>query len=136
MNGLMTVPVAGDDYLTTEFNWLASQSGQSPVVANPSDKTARMMRNGRDLANYVHTDPNAGLFMSSYNAGIFLFENDAPLNPGSPYRAVGLGGYAKQSPFGTFGVLFFLGLIGEAATRAFKAAWHTKCPSGNYRIDL
>jgi len=84
MNGLMTVPVAGDDYLTTEFNWLASQSGQSPVVANPSDKTARMMRNGRDLANYVHTDPNAGLFMSSYNAGIFLFENDAPLNPGSP----------------------------------------------------
>jgi hypothetical protein len=86
MNGLMTVPVFGDDYLTTEFNWLASQNGQSPVVANPSDKTARIMRNGRDLANYVHTDPDAGLFMSSYNAGIFLFENDAPLNPGSPYR--------------------------------------------------
>jgi hypothetical protein len=51
--------------------------------------------------------------MSSYNAGIFLFENDAPLNPGNPYRAVGLGGYAKQSPFGTFGVPFFLGLIGK-----------------------
>jgi membrane-associated phospholipid phosphatase len=130
MNGLMTVPVAGDDYLTTEVNWLASQNGQSPVAANPSDKTARLMRNGRDLANYVHTDPNGGLFMSFYNAGIFLFEQHALLqkqnkpsllNPGHPYLQ-----YTKQDPFGTFGVPFFLGLIGEAAVRAFKAAWYAK----------
>ncbi len=130
MNGFMTVPNAGDDYLTTEDTWLANQNGQSPVVANPSDKTARMMRNGRDLANYVHTDPNAGLFMSAYNAGVFLFEqNDllqkqnkpSLLNPGNPYLR-----YNTQDPFGTFGVPFFLGLIGEAAVRAFKAAWYAK----------
>jgi membrane-associated phospholipid phosphatase len=126
MNGLMTVAAAGADYLTTRATWLDSQNGKSPVKAADPDLTPRAIRNGRDLATYVHTDPNAGLFMSSYNAGIFLFENDAPLNPGNPYRAVGLGGYAKQSPFGTFGVPFFLGLIGEAATRAFKAAWYAK----------
>jgi membrane-associated phospholipid phosphatase len=126
MNGLMTVAAAGADYLITRNDWLDSQNGKTPVKAADPDPTPRAIRNGRDLATYVHTDPNAGLFMSSYNAGIFLFENDAPLNPGNPYRAVGLGGYAKQSPFGTFGMPFFLGLIGEAATRAFKAAWYAK----------
>ena len=125
MNGLMSVAAAGTDYLTKQGEWLANQRGISPLPGNPPDPTPRAIRNGRDLATYVHTDPNAGLFMSFYNAGIFLFENGAPLNPGNPYRA-GLGGYTKQSPFGTFGVPFFLGLIGEAATRAFKAAWYAK----------
>src|SRR6266851_3605019 len=125
MNGLISVALPGDDYLTTEAKWLANQSGQPPSEVNQIDQKPRAIRNGRDLATYVHTDPNAGLFMSFYNAGIFLFENGAPLNPGNPYRAAG-GGYTKQSPFGTFGVPFFLGLIGEAATRAFKAAWYAK----------
>ena len=126
MNGVMSVAAAGTDYLVDQPGWLANQRGISPPPGDPPDPTPRAIRNGRDLATYVHTDPNAGLFMSFYNAGIFLFENGAPLNRGNPYRAVELGGYTKQSPFGTFGVPFFLGLIGEAATRAFKAAWYAK----------
>ncbi len=130
MNGLTTVPLPGDDYLTTADSWLASQRGQGPFGANQLDPEPRAIRNGRDLANYVHTDPNAGLFMSFYNAGIFLFEQDtllqnqnkaSLLNPGNPYLQ-----YKNQNPFGTFGVPFFLGLIGEAAMRAFKAAWYAK----------
>jgi membrane-associated phospholipid phosphatase len=120
MNGLMTVAKAGIDYLTDVDSWLKNQNGTS-FAGNPPDSTPQSVRNGRDLATYVHTDPNAGLFMSFYNAGIFLFENGTPLNPGNPYRD-----YDKQSPFGTFGVPFFLGLIGEAAARAFKAAWYAK----------
>lgn len=120
MNGLITVAKAGKDYLTDSATWLKNQSGTS-LAGDAPDPTPQSIRNGRDLASYVHTDPNAGLFMSFYNAGIFLFENGAPLNEGNPYR-----GYAKQSPFGTFGVPFFLGLIGEAAARAFKAAWYAK----------
>jgi hypothetical protein len=121
MNGLTTVPLPGDDYLTTADRWLASQKGQGPFGANQLDPEPRAIRNGRDLANYVHTDPNAGLFMSFYNAGIFLFEQNALLqnqnkasllNPGNPYLQ-----YKNQDPFGTFGVPFFLGLIGEAATQ-------------------
>jgi len=70
---------------------------------------------------FVHNDPMAGLFMSFYNAGLLLFEKGAPLNPGNPYR-----NYKKQAAFGTFGVPFFLGLMGEVATRAFKAVWYAK----------
>ncbi len=121
MNGLMTVAQAGIDYLTDVNSWLKNQRGKTPSAVDAPDSTPQSVRNGRDLATYVHTDPNAGLFMSFYNAGIFLFENGAPPNPGNPYRD-----YDKQSPFGTFGVPFFLGLIGEAATRAFKAAWYAK----------
>jgi membrane-associated phospholipid phosphatase len=130
MDGLTTVPLPGDDYLTTADRWLASQKGQGPFGANQLDPEPRAIRNGRDLANYVHTDPNAGLFMSFYNAGIFLFEQNALLqnqnkasllNPGNPYLQ-----YKNQDPFGTFGVPFFLGLIGEAAMRAFIAAWYAK----------
>jgi len=121
MSGLMKVPVKGDDYLTTEQKWLDSQNGVSPAETNQFDPTPRFIRNGRDLSHYVHSDPNAGLFMSFYNAGIFLFQNGAPLNPGNPYID-----YNKQSPFATFYVPFFLGLIGEATTRAFKAAWYAK----------
>ena len=120
MNGLMSVAKAGIDYLTDINSWLNNQNGTS-FAGDPPDSTPQSVRNGRDLATYVHTDPNAGLFMSFYNAGIFLFENSAPLNLGNPYRD-----YDKQSPFGTFGVPFFLGLIGEAAARAFKAAWYAK----------
>jgi hypothetical protein len=120
MNGLMTVAAAGKDYLFKVKDWLENQSGTVSTVVT-SDRTPQSVRNGRDLATYVHTDPNAGLFMSFYNAGIFLFENGAPANPGNPYR-----GYHKQSPFGTFGVPYFLGLIGETAARAFKVAWYAK----------
>ncbi len=120
MSGLMTVAQAGIDYLTDVNSWLKNQSG-TPSAGDPPDSMPQSVRNGRDLATYVHTDPNAGLFMSAYNAGIFLYENGAPPNKGNPYP-----GYKKQSPFGTFGVPFFLGLIGEAAARAFKAAWYAK----------
>src|SRR6266446_1725438 len=120
MSGLMTVAQAGIDYLTDVNSWLKNQSG-TPSAGDPPDSMTQSVRNGRDLATYVHTDPNAGLFMSAYNAGIFLYENGAPPNKGNPYP-----GYKKQSPFGTFGVPFFLGLIGEAAARAFKAAWYAK----------
>jgi membrane-associated phospholipid phosphatase len=128
ISGLMSVAVSGVDYLATEARWLASQNGQGRFGANQVDGTLRCVRNGRDLASYVHTDPNAGLFMSFYNAGIFLFEQNALLqgassllNPGNPYLH-----YSTQDPFGTFGVPFFLGLIGEVAARAFKAAWYAK----------
>jgi hypothetical protein len=92
-----------------------------PFAQNEVDPVPRYIRNGRDYAMFVHADPLGGLFMSFYNAGMLLFQNGAPLNPGNPYRD-----YKKQSSFGTFGVPFFLGMMGEVAVRAFKAAWCAK----------
>jgi membrane-associated phospholipid phosphatase len=121
MSGQMSMYVPGIDYMTTPAGWLAVQNGQGPFGSNQVDPQPRFIRNGRDYCMYVHTDPNAGLFISFYNAGIWLFANSAPLNPGNPYRY-----YQKQFGFGTFGFPFFLGMIGECSRRAFEATWYQK----------
>jgi hypothetical protein len=122
MDGRMSMYVPQLDYMTDQTSWLNVQNGQGPFGQNTVDlNQTRYIRNGRDYAMFVHTDPLAGLFMTFYNAGMLLFEKGAPLNPGNPY-----GGYKKQAPFGTFGIPFFLGMIGEVATRAFKAVWYAK----------
>jgi membrane-associated phospholipid phosphatase len=121
MSGQMSMYVPGIDYMTTQPAWLAVQNGQGPFGENTIDPQPRFIRNGRDYAMYVHTDPNAGLFISFYNAAIWLFQSGAPLNPGNPYR-----NYKKQFGFGTFGVPFFTAMIGECSRRAFEAAWYQK----------
>jgi hypothetical protein len=76
------------------------------------------VRNGRDLAAYVHTDQ---AFEAFYNAGIWLGANGALANPGNPYLKL-----TKQSGFVTFGGPHFLCLLAEAAARALKAVWYAK----------
>ena len=126
MNGRMSMYIPNIDYMTDQASWLRVQNGQGPFGQNTVDPEPRYIRNGRDYAMFVHNDPLAGLFMTFYNAGIVLFEKGAPLNPGNPYRAAAEGGYTKQAAFATFGVPFFLGMMGEVATRAFKAVWYAK----------
>jgi hypothetical protein len=121
MDGRMSMYVPDLDYMTDQTSWLKVQNGEGPFGANTIDTFPRYIRNGRDYAMFVHTDPLAGLFISFYNAGMLLFEKGAPLNPGNPYL-----GYKKQAAFATFGVPFFLGMMGEVATRAFKAVWYAK----------
>jgi membrane-associated phospholipid phosphatase len=120
MNGTMGMYTPGRDYMTSIESWLAVQNGQGPFAPNTMDAT-RFTCTGRDLCVYVHADPSAGLMISFYNAGIWLFEQNAPLNPGNPYTK-----YAQQAGFATFGVPHFLCLLGEAKQRACKAAWYSK----------
>ena len=120
MNGTMGMYTPRLDYMTDQPSWLAVQNGQGPFAQNTID-TTRFTCTGRDLCVYVHADPSAGLLISFYNAGIWLFEQNAPLNPGNPYTK-----YTKQAGFATFGVPHFLCLLGEAKQRACKAAWYSK----------
>jgi hypothetical protein len=120
MSGTMGMYTPGVDYMTDQASWLAVQNGQGPFATNQVE-TVRFTCTGRDLCVYVHTDPNAGLLISFYNAGIWLFQQGAPLNPGNPYTR-----YKTQAGFATFGVPHFLGLLGEAKQRACKAAWYAK----------
>jgi hypothetical protein len=99
----MSMYAAGIDYMTDQISWLKVQNGQGPFASNMVDPVPRYIRNGRDFAMFVHTDPLAGLFISFYNAGMVLAQNGAPANSGNPYLA-----YEKQDPFGTFGLPFFL----------------------------
>jgi hypothetical protein len=117
----MSMFVPGIDYMTDEASWLAVQNGQGPFPQNKVDPVPRYIRNGRDCAMFVHIDVLGGTYMSFYNAGMVLFQNGTPLNPGNPYRD-----YKKQSGAGTFGAPFFLGMMGEVAVRAFKASFYVK----------
>jgi membrane-associated phospholipid phosphatase len=121
MSGKMSMYVPGVDYMIDQESWLKVQNGAGPFDANQVDPASRYIRNGRDFAMFVHTDPLGGLFMSFYNAGMVLAQNGAPLNPGNPYRR-----YKNLDAFGTFGLPFFFSMMGEATVRALKAAWYAK----------
>lgn len=118
MSGQISTYAANVDYLTTPSTWLAARNGQGPFTKNSPDLQPRFVRNGRDLAAYVHTDQ---AFEAFYNAGIWLGANGAPTNPGNPYLKL-----TKQSGFVTFGGPHFMCLLAEAAGRALKAVWYAK----------
>jgi hypothetical protein len=71
MDGTMSMYVPSLDYLTDPVSWLKVQNGQGPFGQNTVDPQPRHIRNGRDFAMYVHSDPTGGLFMSFYYFGWF-----------------------------------------------------------------
>lgn len=107
----------GSDQMTTFTEWLNVQNGLS-AGPNQLDSTRRYIRNGRDLAGYVHVDV---LFQAYFNACLILVGMNAPLNPGNPYNSS-----RTQVGFGTFGIPHVKSLMCEVATRALKAVWHQK----------
>jgi len=121
LSGTMRMYVPGINYMTGHTSWLNVQNGAGPFASNKFESAPRYTCTGRDLTVYVHADPNAGLLISFYNAGIWLFEQNAPLNQGNPYTR-----HKTQIGFATFGVPHFLCLLGEAKQRACKAAWYAK----------
>ncbi len=118
MSGQISTYIAGIDYLTDQSAWLNARNGQGPFAKNQVDPQPRFIRNGRDLAAYVHTDQ---AFEAFYNAGVWLGAIGAPPNPANPYL-----GLTKQSSFVTFGAPHFLCLLAEAASCALKAVWYAK----------
>jgi len=122
INTYLPLNAGGRDYMTTPASWLAVQNGAGPFGANSIDPVPRYVRNGRDLAAYVHIDV---LFEAYFNACLWLIDNGAPLNPGNPYAASS-GKLRTQTGFGTFGAPHVKTLVAEAATRALKAVWYQK----------
>jgi hypothetical protein len=108
----------GIDYMTDPNSWLAVQNGAGPFGSNSPDPTPRYIRNGRDVAAYVHVD---GPFQAYITAAQWLLGNKIPLNPGNPYLAS-----ATQSGFETFGAAHILSMIGEVSNRALKSVWFQK----------
>ena len=108
--------------------WLNIQRGELPSAFSQFDATRRFIRNGRDLAQWVHVDV---LFQAYFHAMLILLSppsNDplsggigAPFNPGNPYAHS-----QTQTGFGTFGPPHIAALLTEVATRALKAVWFQK----------
>ena len=119
----------GSDHLTRYSDWLDTQNGFGSVFSRP-DPVRRHVRNGRDLAEWVHIDV---LFQAYFTAclilgsptNVFDAETDggigAPFNPGNPYFAV-----RNQTGFTCWGGPHIKSLLCEVATRALKATWHQK----------
>ncbi len=116
------------DYMTTEADWLAIQSGFEPS-GNLFDTVLRFMRMGRDLGQWVHVDV---LFQAYFQAMLSLLQGPdlldprfnglgAPVNPGNPYNSS-----LTQIGFGTFGGPYIATILCEVATRALKAVWFQK----------
>jgi hypothetical protein len=118
----------GDDHMTDFAEWLSVQNGNVPGKQSFL-KVRRHLRNGRDLAQWVHVDV---LFQAYFNAGLILLTppNSAdphsggigcPLNPGNPYL-----GSTTQDGFGTWGPPGIATLLCEVASRALKTVWYQK----------
>ena len=118
INTYLPLNAGGADFMTDAASWRAVQNGAGPFGSNRIDPVARYIRNGRDLAAYVHIDV---LFEAYMNACLWLIDNNAPLNPGNPYLTS-----SNQTGFGTFGAPYIKALVAEAASRALKAAWYQK----------
>jgi hypothetical protein len=93
--------------MTQYADWLEVQKGYQPLVTDQFDPERRYLRNGRDLAQWVHIDV---LFQAYFYAALILL---TPPDPGDPVTGGGIG--ARSNPgnpynnlrnttgFGTFG---------------------------------
>ena len=111
--------MAGDDYLTTFPEWLFAQRsmGYKPV-ANRHDPVRRYIRNGRDLAEWVHTD---AVVQAYSNAALIMMELGIPEDDGNPYQE-----FRNQIGFATFGVPHLMNLLTTVAASALRAVWYQK----------
>jgi len=109
--------VAGDDHLTSHDEWLRVQNGALAGV-NRFDEQERFLRNGRDLAEYVHRDFS---FQAPFAAGLMLLRWGVPPDGGNPYKHS-----RTQSAFSTFGGPQLLYLLATATQAALGVAWYQK----------
>jgi|GEM_PF-122915 len=120
--------VAGDDRVFTFPEWLRIQNGQLPSQEETLDPAPRYLRNGRDLAEFVHHDfplqssLNAALIISGQNDTDRDGKSSPPVHdPNNPYRQ-----YLKQDAFATFGNADGQDLIGRIMKLALLGVWFQK----------
>jgi hypothetical protein len=112
------VPVPGDDHMTTYPEWLSIQRGGMPARIVTFDPTPRHLRNGRDLAEYLHRDYSYQAFL---NACLILLGIGVRMKTEFPYR------FSKtQGGFVTFGAPHVLDCVARVANAALKPTWCQK----------
>ena len=105
------------DYMTTYAEWLPIQNG-APALSAVFDPTPRYIRNGRDLAEWVHIDV---LFQAYFEALLILFRLGARRDAGIPYA-----NSRNQIGFGTLGDPYIASVLCGVAKDALKAVWFQK----------
>jgi hypothetical protein len=121
------VPLADASFLNDYGEWLQMQTGLPPWRTAEYDPTPRYIRNGRDLAEWVHYDVlyqaylNAALILMDRGPDTELVDRRVVLNRKNPYRSSFV-----QEGFVTFGCAHIADWLGRVSTAALKAAWCQK----------
>ena len=119
INQRILSPVQGDDYLFRYEDWLFAQNSRGHInLPNRYLGIRRLLRNGRDLAEWVHRDV---LFQAYFNAALILLGMEAPVDQSNPYRES-----RTQCSFGTFGAPHIQSMVCAVATLALRSVWHQK----------
>ncbi len=113
------VPVSGEDFMTSYDEWLAIQRGERPSGETEFDSERRYIRNGRDLAELVHSMYPSQFGISS--ALILLSYENRALSPDNPFF-----GNQTDDGFATFGDPHVMDLVTRVYNDALKAAWYQK----------
>ena len=118
VNQQIKVPVANSNFLKTTALLLGVESGGPVTETVTFDPTPRYIRNGRDLAEWVHNDFP---YQCGMNAIQILSSLGCPLNVGNPYKT-----NTTQAGFATFGGPHIYNLIAIVTTEALRAVWFQK----------
>jgi len=111
---------AGTDYMTSFADCLARQRGGA-ASGTVFDPTPRYIRNGRDLAEWLHRDFS---IQAGVNTALMLLSpafGPAALDAGNPYLTS-----LTQGSFVTFGPPHVIDLVARVANAALRAAWYQK----------
>ncbi len=120
------LPVPGTEFMTTLNEWSQIQVGMPPWRWASYDPVPRYIRNGRDLAEYVHYDftyqayLNAALILVNAGPKSILNCNQFK-SPSNPYRYSTI-----EEGFATFGPPEAFDWLGRVSTAALKAAYCQK----------
>lgn len=113
------VALPGINFITDLTTWFNIEKGQFPTDALAFTSTRVFLRNGRDLACYVHQDPPP---MPYLNAGfIMLNYGDAALDPNNPYL-----NNPTQKSFVTYNNPDLCYLLSIGSESALRTAWYQK----------
>ena len=118
---------AGVDYMTDYSEWLGIQSGLPPYRKEVFDPVLRYIRNGRDLAQFVHYDYTyqtflqAALIILNQYPETLLEYNTYQLSRTNPYRESRI-----QTGFTTFNSAHVLDWVARMANMALKPACYQK----------
>jgi len=119
INQRILPPIQGDDYLFRYEDWLFAQNSRGHInLPNRYFGNRRLLRNGRDLAEWVHRDV---LFQAYFNAALILLGMEAPVDDNNPYKTS-----RTQCSFGTFGAPHIQSMVCAVATLALRSVWHQK----------
>lgn len=109
-------PAPGDNFMTTNAEWLAVQNGVAPAPLTKGN--ARHITDARALGEFVHIDFS---FQAYLNATLILLTIPGSFDVGNLYTGPG-----NQGSFVSLGGPDVLNLVSKAGNLALTGAWYQK----------